>query len=228
MRKYIFAALLAGTVAAPAFAQDVAAGPFTGFRIEALAGYDKLQSGNKDNDGVDTSEDEGDESIDGAAFGVGVGYDFDLGGVVAGVEGEFTESTGKQKTVETIDAPFSSRIETGRDIYVGGRVGFRVTPTTLVYGKAGYTNTSIEGAFEGQDEGDRFEFDSNVDGYRLGAGVEQLFGRNAYGKIEYRYSNYSNIDFSDDFDLDGLDAEDFDTKIDLDRHQVMAGIGIRF
>ncbi|HEX8215171.1 MAG TPA: outer membrane beta-barrel protein [Allosphingosinicella sp.] len=226
MRKYIFAALLAGTVAAPAFAQ--AGGPFTGLRAEAIAGYDSLESGDDADDGVDTAGDEGDESINGIAFGAGVGYDFDLGGAVAGIEGEFTESTGKQDFDETLDAPFSGRIETGRDIYVGGRVGFKVAPTTLVYAKAGYTNTAVEGAFEGQDAGDSFEFDSNVDGYRLGAGVEQVLGSNSYAKIEYRYSNYSNLDFSDDFDLDDLEPEDFDTDIDLDRHQIMAGIGFRF
>ena len=228
MRKYIIAALVAGTVAAPAFAQTQTGGPFTGFRAEAIAGYDTLKSGNKDDDGIDTSDNEGDESIDGVVVGVGAGYDFDLGGLVAGVEGEFTESTGKQKFDETIDAPFSSRIETGRDLYIGGRVGFKVAPTTLLYAKAGYTNTAIEGAFEGSSASDSFEFDSNVDGYRLGAGVQQLLGSNSYAKLEYRYSNYSNLDFSDDFDLDDLDSQDFDTDIDLDRHQVVAGIGFRF
>jgi outer membrane immunogenic protein len=226
MRKYVFAALLAGTVAAPAMAQNAA--PFTGLRAEAIAGYDSLESGEDDDDGQQTNGDDGDESINGIAYGVGVGYDFDLGGVVAGIEGEFTESTGKQDFDETLDAPFSGRIETGRDLYVGGRVGVKVAPTTLVYAKAGYTNTAIEGAFEGQDAGDRFEFDSNVDGYRLGAGVEQMLASNSYAKIEYRYSNYSNLDFSDDFDLDDLEPEDFDTKIDLDRHQIMAAIGFRF
>lgn len=226
MRKYVFAALLAGTVAAPAFAQ--AGGPFTGLRAEALVGYDQLQSGDDADDGVDTSGDEGDESINGVNYGVGVGYDFNLGGLVAGVEGEFSESTGKQEFDETIDAPFSGRIETGRDLYVGGRLGVAVAPTTLVYAKAGYTNTSIEGAFEGQDSGDQFEFDSNVDGYRLGAGVEQQLASNSYAKIEYRYSNYSNLDFSDDFDLDDLNSEDYDTDIDLDRHQIVASVGFRF
>ncbi len=43
-----------------------------------------------------------------------------------------------------------------------------------------------------------------------------------FGKLEYRYSNYNNLDFSDDED------EDFDTDIDLDRHQVMASVGFRF
>ena len=222
MRKIILAALLGGTLASPALAQPAGElSPFTGFRIEGLAGYDTLNSGDNDDDGVDTGDDEGDESIDGAAFGVGVGYDFDLGGVVAGIEGEFTESTGEQGTDGTIDGVnFSSNVEIGRDLYIGGRVGFRVTPATLLYAKAGYTNTSIEAAFD-EDE-DRFEFDTNVDGYRLGAGVEQLFGPNMFGKLEYRYSNYNNLDFSDDED------EDFDTDIDLDRHQVMAGIGFRF
>lgn len=227
MRKIILAALLAGTVAAPAYAQSGEASPFTGLRVEGLVGYDSLKSGNDDDDGVDTSEDEGDESIDGVAFGVGAGYDFDLGGLVAGIEGEFSESTAEQESDETIDGvAFTSGVEVGRDLYIGGRLGFRVAPSTLLYAKAGYTNTSIEANVDGG--GERFEFDTNVDGYRVGAGIEQLFGPSAYGKVEYRYSNYSNLDFSDDFDLDEFESEDFDTNIDLDRHQVVAALGWRF
>ena len=222
MRKYIVAALAASVIATPAFAQD-----FSGFRLEGIAGWDKLQSGNDDGDGTDTSDDEGDESIEGVAFGVAGGYDWDLGNIVAGVEGEFTESTGEQEADETIDGfNFSTRVETGRDLYIGGRIGFKASPRTLIYAKAGYTNTSIESAIE--DDSDRFEFDTNVDGLRLGAGAEMLFGRNMYGKIEYRYSNYDTIDFDDDFDFDDIDSEDSEFDIDLDRHQVVAGVGIRF
>ena len=50
MRKILVAALLAGTLSAPALAQD--ASPFTGFRVEGLAGYDVLKSGERDDDGV--------------------------------------------------------------------------------------------------------------------------------------------------------------------------------
>jgi outer membrane immunogenic protein len=226
MKKYILATLLAGSVAAPAFAQPAGeASPFTGFRVEGLAGYGSLGTGEDPDTGLDN--DQGDQSIEGAVFGVGVGYDFDLGGLVAGVEGEFTESTGEQENDETINGiNFTSSIETGRDLYVGGRLGFVATPTTLVYAKAGYTNTSLESAIEGGN--DRFELDTNIDGWRIGAGIEQLFGPNAYGKLEYRYSNYNNLDFSDDFDIDNFEAEDFDTDIDLDRHQVMVGFGFRF
>ena len=226
MRKLILAALLAGTIATPAFAQDTAS-PFTGFRVEGLVGYDKLKSGDSNEDNVDTNDDDGDESLEGVAYGVGAGFDFDLGGIVAGIEAEYMDSTGKQEFDESIDdIDFSSRIGTGRDIYVGGRIGFRAAPSTLVYGKAGYTNLNIDYAAESED--DRYDFAGNVEGWRLGAGVEQLFGPNAYGKIEYRYSKYSNLDFSDDFDFEDIDGDDFDTEIDVDRHQVVAGFGFRF
>lgn len=215
MRYLILGSLLATTATMPAFAQT---SDFTGPRVEAIVGYDSLRSGDDEDDGVDTGENEGDETVDGVVYGVAAGYDFDLGGVVLGVEGEFSESTGEQENDESVDG-FSARIQTGRDLYVGGRVGFPVTPSTLVYAKGGYTNTSIEAAYE--DEVESFEFDSNVDGYRLGAGVEQKFGTNLYGKIEYRYSNYDSLDFDDG-------PEDLVTDIDLDRHQVVAGIGMRF
>lgn len=218
MRKLIIAALVAGTAAVPAYAQE--AGTFTGPRIEGIVGYDTLRSGDIDDDGVDTGEDDGDESIDGVLYGVQLGYDFDLGGVVAGVEGEFSESSGSADFDETVDG-FGGGIEAGRDLYIGGRIGFKASERALVYVKGGYTNTSIESAFE-TDDGD-FEFDSDIDGFRVGAGAEYLFGKNLYGKVEYRYSKYSNLDIGEDDDV-----ADPQFDIDLDRHQVVAGVGLRF
>ena len=221
MRKYIVAALLAGTLAAPAFAQDAA--PFSGFRIEGIAGYDALRSGDDKDDGADTNDDEGDETINGALYGIGVGYDFNLGSMVVGAEAEYSDSTGKQDFNENIDVPISGRIATGRDLYVGGRIGFPIAPSTLIYAKAGYTNTAIDGAFKSGN--DSFDLNVNAEGYRLGAGIEQLFGPNVYGKAEYRYSNYGNLETEgDDFFDDGSDLAD----IDLDRHQVLVGVGFRF
>lgn len=202
----IAAALLATTAAVPAMAQD--AGTFTGPRVEGLIGYDALQSGG----------DGGDETIDGVSYGIAAGYDYSLGSIVLGIEGEFADSSAKHTSTDIVDG-FSSRISTGRDLYVGGRVGFPVTPSTLLYAKGGYTNTKINTSFDDGDE--RLKFGSNVDGFRLGAGVEQAFGPNLYGKVEYRYSNYSNLKLSED--LGGSE-----TDIDLDRHQVMAGLGFRF
>ena len=215
MRKYILTALLAGTVAAPALAQN--ASPFTGPRVEGLVGYDSLRSGERENN-VDDADNEGDETIDGVAFGVGAGYDYDAGGVILGVEGEFMESTGNQDADESVDG-FQRSIETGRDLYVGARVGVPVASRTMVYAKGGYTNLAVEANYEGAD--DRFEFDTNADGLRVGAGVEHAFGENAYGKVEYRYSNYNNVQHN-------MVDTDFSREIDLDRHQVVAGVGFRF
>ena len=61
-----------------------------------------------------------------------------------------------------------------------------------------------------------------LDGYRVGAGVEQSIGTNTYAKLEYRYSNYSSADFR----FDGNTTDSFD--VDTDRHQVLVGVGMRF
>lgn len=205
MRKYLLAALLAGTIVTPAYAQD--SGPFSGFRVEGLVGYDSLSAEDSDDE-----EDDG-ETLDGVAYGIGAGFDFDLGGIVAGVEAEYSDSTGKKSLTEDGE---TATLKTGRDLYVGGRLGFRAGPSTLIYGKAGYTNMKLKGSIA--DATDSLDFKGETDGWRLGAGVEQLFGPNAYGKIEYRYSNYGGFDAGIGEELD----------IDLNRHQVLAGIGFRF
>lgn len=216
MRSLIIATLLAGVSATPALAQDASApieANFTGPRIEAVAGYDKLGSNG---------------GIQGLAYGGGIGFDFDLGGFVAGVEGEYIDSNSSRNNVFAgEDTDVGASFDVSRDLYVGGRAGFRATPTTLVYAKAGYTNTRLE---FGIDDGssDRIDVDGTVDGYRLGAGVEQILGTNPIGnvyvKLEYRYSNYGDFSFDDDL----FDDDDLDTDIDIDRHQVLAGFGLRF
>jgi outer membrane immunogenic protein len=171
MRILAATALVLAATAAPASAQDVAA-PFTGPRVEALAGWDHV--------GADG------EGESGFAYGGALGYDAQVGSAVVGAEAEVIGST-----VE------DSGVSAGRDLYVGARVGFVAGGTTLIYGKGGYTNARVEFGNVGE----------NYDGYRFGAGVERNFGR-FYGKVEYRYSRYDDIE--------------------LNRDQVVAGIGIRF
>jgi outer membrane immunogenic protein len=234
MKKILMTALLAGgavTIGGSAHAQEPS--PFTGLRVEALVGYDRLRNGSDvDIDGVEG--DDIDQSIDGFLYGIGAGFDFDLGSVVVGVEGEFSDSTGNEDADQALNAPFAYRASVGRDLYIGGRIGLQATPRTLVYLKGGYTNTKIDAAIDDMDADDEVDFttdaDQTVDGYRIGAGVEHLFesgmlgfGSSTYAKLEYRYSNYQDLNFDDDF-FSGDNAID----IDLDRHQVVAGLGVRF
>ena len=203
MRKYLLsAALLSSAAITPAFAQEAA--PFTGPHIEGIVGYDDISDGKGD-----------------VMYGVAAGYDFQLGGVIAGIEGEFADSDVKGSARDLVTTGDSFSLNTDRDLYVGGRLGFAVTPSTMIYAKGGYTNAKFEGRFT-NGAGTIFNDGVTADGYRVGAGIEQkfsLFGPSGFIKAEYRYSNYKNIDIGED---------DFDFKTDFDRHQAVVGVGVRF
>lgn len=127
------------------------------------------------------------EGEDGVVYGAAIGYDAQVSSFVIGAEAEIT---GASTNIEDI-------VKAGRDLYAGVRVGFVAGNSTLIYGKGGYTNARITDGDDGE----------NFDGYRFGAGVEQNFGK-FYGKLEYRYSRYNDIE--------------------LNRDQVVAGVGVRF
>lgn len=199
------AAVLAAT---PAFAQEER-GPFTGAHVEALGGYDNLSGGS---DGTS-------DSTDGVQYGASAGYDFQLGGLVAGIEGEFSGSTAKVRTNDIDVVGDNLRLKADRDLYIGGRLGYAIAPSTLLYVKGGYTNQRIKSHYD-NGTGGLFDEGVTLDGYRIGAGIEQKFnllGPSGFVKAEYRYSNYSNLD------LGNVDA-----NVDVDRHQVVAGVGVRF
>ena len=196
MRKYLLAALMAGAttaVATPAAAQEAA--PFTGIRVEGIVGYD--------------TTDVEDEGSDGVVYGAGVGYDFQAGGVVLGIEGEISDSTVGECFSDTDLVGDELCVDAGRDLYIGGRVGAAVSPNVLVYGKAGYTNARVRLDYEDGTGGTALDFSEgeNLDGIRVGGGAEFAIGRNSYAKVEYRYSNYEQ---------------------GFDRHQAVAGFGFRF
>ncbi|MEN3747210.1 outer membrane beta-barrel protein [Sphingomonas sp. HF-S3] len=198
----ITAALAASTaLAAPAFAQDSA--PFTGPRAEGVVGWDRIDDG----------ANSGTEASDGVVYGGAIGYDFQAGGAVIGVEGEITGSSNKQRARGIIAPNDELSVGAGRDLYLGARVGFLAGPNALIYAKGGYTNARLESRYTNGNT--TTTVGENADGWRLGAGVEYQLSNNMYLKGEYRYSNYSRLDNSN-------------IDIDIDRHQVVGGVGIRF
>lgn len=193
MRKYLLAVLLAGTVASPAVAQE--SQPFSGARVEGIVGYE--------------TTDVEDEGSDGIVYGVQAGYDFQSGGAVFGIEAEASDSTVDECVNDVDVAGDTLCADSGRDLYVGGRVGAAVGRNVLLYGKAGYSNARVALDYEDGTSGTAadFEVGENLDGVRVGGGVEFALGPNSYAKTEYRYSNYEQ---------------------GFDRHQVVAGFGFRF
>lgn len=204
MRKYLIVAVAAAAAASPALAQDTGPrAPFTGPRVEGIVGWDRLSDG--------TGQDAG--SSDGVIYGGQIGYDFQAGSAIFGIEGELTGATTDTRADSLLVAGDRLRIDAGREAYVGGRLGFLAGDRAMIYAKAGYTNARIDSEYSVGTT--RAEEGVNLDGYRVGAGAEVQLSPSMYLKGEYRYSNYSNI-------------QDFDDDINLDRHQVVGGIGIRF
>lgn len=192
MKKFLIATLAATVLAGPALAQEAA--PFTGLRVEGLVGYDKLKGNGGGRDGI--------------AYGGAAGYDFQLGSAVAGVEGEYLDSDTKGCETAFLTANDTICASGKRDLYVGGRLGFAATPSTLLYAKAGYTNAKVRVNYtDPTTPANSFRVSDELDGVRVGAGVEQKLGTNLYAKAEYRYSNY---------------------EAGIERHQVLGGLGFRF
>jgi outer membrane immunogenic protein len=200
LKHMIAAALAAGLVAAPALADPAGPpAPASGFRVEALAGYDTSVFPGllKDPEGI--------------LYGVGVGYDFALGNKVRlGLEGEASDSTGRSCLSSLIAVGDRLCTESGRDLYAGARLGLLTGKSTLLYIKAGYTNYRLSTEYDPGPSPSTIGLSSgagNADGLRAGVGAEFALGRRAFVKAEYRYSQYEN---------------------DFDRHQGVIGLGLRF
>ena len=217
MRKLHLALLAAPlAAAAPALAQDT--NPvFTGPRVEATLGYDHVGAGSS----VSNNNGRDDQKIDGLLYGGGVGYDVALGGLVVGAEGEATGSTARNSQNSYTSTFGYGRVKQGRDLYIGGRVGVLAGPTTMIYAKGGYTNSRLR-VLAG-DTTQTTDTSFNLDGYRVGAGVEHALGTNSYAKVEYRYSNYGRAAI-----LYGSGTTSGKFDVDTDRHQVAVSYGFRF
>lgn len=221
--KTFLMTLAAGTAlaAAPAMAQDTApVDPFSGFHVEGLLGYDVAKAGSSIDD---DSGSDNDQSIDGLAYGVSAGYDFRFGKFVVGPEAEVSWSTAKSKFDDgDFEDTGLGNIKANRDLYVGARVGYTLSPKTMVYVKGGYTNAKFD--VRNSLNGTAFSQDIDADGWRAGAGVEQAITHNTFVKAEYRYSHYTRGEI--DYPANISDSDRF--KLDTDRHQIMVGAGVRF
>jgi outer membrane immunogenic protein len=230
--KTIFA-LLAGAMAviaaSPAFAQnsgqDTTATPaqaFSGPHIEATFGWDHLN--NKSLKDIDsTAEAQG--SSDGATYGGALGYDFALTNRVTlgGEVGLYGSSAKWNNTANLVSGTFNTEtVKPGRDIYVGARIGYALSPKTDLFAKAGYTNTRF--AITGTD-GSNVLYDAiNASGFRLGTGIEQKLTKATYVKLEYDYSHYG----SGQFNYAGSTPDGSNFDLHNDRHQILASVGMRF
>ncbi len=225
MRKFVLLSIVALAPAAPALAQSAyeggttnrAAETVSGFRIEPRIGYDRVITELNVETATDNASVRAGKS--GVTYGGELGYDAVVnGGTVVGVYGGIDGSNVNQCFADGQGG--DTCLKPGRSLTAGVRGGLLLNPTTLLYVKGGYSNGQIRlGYSDPSFPEDNFRVSDNLSGFHVGAGVQAGFGQNFYGKLEYAYTDYNGYEV-----VDGGDK----ASLDFSRHQVVAGLGVRF
>lgn len=175
MLKYyirLFVTSAAVFVSVSSYAQEVAqAGP----RIELRANYETPT--------VSSLNNKGDIYKLGSAvaFGGELGYDFALGSKV--VAGPYL--TYELSTVESCAGGFCLRAKD--NLAAGGHIGYVLSERSMVYGKVGYAQMTLEL------EGPGLKVDETGKGVEFALGYEHRFGKVFYGRIEGGYADNGKI-----------------------------------
>jgi len=83
-------------------------------------------------------------------------------------------------------------IDPKRSLDLAARVGYLVTPETLFYTRAGYTNERVRTTLTSANGSQNASEDR--DGWLAGAGVERMITPRVSARVEYRYADLSNGD----------------------------------
>lgn len=200
MKKIIVAgSMAAAAFATPALAQDEKA---TDFYVGAIGGYDSVRI----SDGTDSG------SKDGVVYGVIAGATTRVGETaVLGLEAELSDSSVSESATDIFVTGDSAKLSAGRDIALSALAGYRLSTGSLIFVKGGYTNERVKLTYD--DGTGPVSGSDNLEGFRLGGGVQIELQPNIKVRVEYRYSDYG------DYKFQGVN-----TGISATRHQVIAGL----
>lgn len=122
---------------------------------------------------------------------IGLGYDHDFGGFVAGVAANARiSSAATTLTVPTlVDASIDA--DYGFDLLV--RAGYKVNPSTLAYVIGGYSMQHFAVNVDTPAIGEIYDW--SADGFTVGGGLEAALSSRVTANVEYRFSQYGAEDF---------------------------------
>ena len=179
--------------AAPAFS-------WGGFYGGVTGGYawDKVK--------LDDGTDSGSTTFNGARFGGFAGYNAEIApSIILGAEGELAYNWA--------DKTFGgAKIEAGLNGSVRARVGYAMDKA-LVYAAGGYAATIGKISVPGYSDSDTFH------GWTIGAGVDYAITQNIVARLEYRYSDFGDKDYSND---------DGNYRVDYKTNDVRVGVAYKF
>lgn len=145
---------------------------------------------------------------EGGFGGAQVGYNWQRGRLVFGIEGDFQGGDIGGSVATDVDATLHSEINWFST--VRGRVGIATGPW-LIYGTGGVAFADIDTRVR-FDDGDSWKDSGTQVGYAVGGGLEWAFAQNWSAKAEYLFV--------------GLGKDDFGVNNDL--HTVRAGLNYKF
>jgi len=227
MKLKLLLTAAAAFAAFPAHAQDDVVADFTGPRVEAHIGWDRVGIQNRDIREFAGRGDFGPSDQDnGFIGGAELGFDFQMSGLVIGayIGADISE------TEERIETDFV-HLRANRNYYAGARAGFAVSPGALLYVKGGLSRgdldveflngatAPIQAAFNDDDVQER-------DGIHFGGGVEMNMGSMFYGRIDYMHTRYDRIELGTLGRTGTTTNPLYEQR--FTRNQVTAGVGIRF
>ncbi len=218
MRKYLsIAAIVAATLASPAFAQD-GEDDWNGAYIGVHAGYNGLKSDSGVAlGGAWTSEStalqsevvsrwSASQSIDDMNFGAQIGYNFNAGGAVLGVEADISvlngsdvrSSTQASTAFPSLSYTYGNTVDPKHAISLRAKVGLPMGKT-LIYAHGGWQTVRADVGATILSNGGYSKaalVTENFDGYIVGAGIEHKFGSNISARIEYGYSDLGDVSYA--------------------------------
>ncbi|WP_018951846.1 outer membrane protein [Thioalkalivibrio sp. AKL12] len=211
---YRLATAVTGTCILLASAGAVQASPFHGSYIGGQLGWvgydiDYREGGDGGISGLSAS---------GLTGGVMTGWGTVLdNGLYLGVEFD-AQTEDADLTVRIDDAELG--IDSKYSYGITGRLGTTVNDNVLFYGLAGYQRSRLDYRLTETDEDMSIRFKDNLNGARLGLGVEYQMDNRLFMRAEYSYTFYS----SERYRIE----DEVVLRFDPDASRFMVGLGYRF
>lgn len=162
------------------------------------------------------------DGVNGHGFigGARVGYDFQLGRFVAGPFADYNFSN--IETELKMGDHFTATVEKGEEWTIGGRAGVLLSQSTLLYGLAGYTETSYSLHASGEGK----LGDQDFTGLTAGVGLETAITRNIFLSLEYQHRFYDDETVFDTGDCGG-ECTGLRLKDELSEDIVMGRVSVK-
>ncbi len=127
-------------------------------------------------------------TANGGVFGPTVGYNYQMGQIVVGAEGDW--DIDGARGIKTTPGPVVGFGKITNELTLRGRLGY-AADRALIYATGGYAGADLSGSLAAA--GQYYTTDKFRSGYALGAGIEYAFNNQISAKAEYIYSNFGNI-----------------------------------